>query len=314
MVFPRVSTVTYLTPVGGPTVVLNMTTVDGNRHSPPVAAVGHLSYPVLGRHLMFDGRLVHGVLPVPPDVESGTRVTLLVNWWTQTPLLPNCRPVNKAELARFVSASGATPPKAAAGWGEQLLAAAGLGATPWTASKLLPVGVNSKSTAGGDVMINIAAETHFLWMPERPPTNGFGRIRWNGTQALGSVVVVDLADDRKVARMRHSEEPKLIYFVKAGELGEAKRVFFPAVKRLKQPALAFVAEWGPRTEALWRAFGLDPRGAPHVTIHDTQTDRMYVLRSAGNPNSQSIREFVADFHGGSLQPLPPAERRPREDL
>jgi hypothetical protein len=64
MVHPRVATVTYLSNVGVPTLVLN-------RKSPPPTDVekmtlngpvdkGWLSYPMTGKHIAFDGRLLHG--------------------------------------------------------------------------------------------------------------------------------------------------------------------------------------------------------------------------------------------------------------
>mmetsp|Transcript_6611 Transcript_6611/g.12455 ORF Transcript_6611/g.12455 Transcript_6611/m.12455 type:complete len:489 (+) Transcript_6611:97-1563(+) len=64
MVHPRVATVTYLSNVGVPTLVLN-------RKSPPPTDVekktlngpvdkGWLSYPMIGKHIAFDGRLLHG--------------------------------------------------------------------------------------------------------------------------------------------------------------------------------------------------------------------------------------------------------------
>jgi hypothetical protein len=64
MVHPRVATVTYLSNVGVPTLVLN-------RKSPPPTDVektslngpvdkAWLSYPMVGKHIAFDGRLLHG--------------------------------------------------------------------------------------------------------------------------------------------------------------------------------------------------------------------------------------------------------------
>jgi hypothetical protein len=116
----RTQKITYLTPHGGPTVVLNMTTEDGNRNRPSVAAVGHISHPVIGRHTMFDGRMMHGVLPVKSiggggssEPPSHPRVTLLVNWWHRVPQPPNCRALKPDEVNAFVRASGSpSPPQA----------------------------------------------------------------------------------------------------------------------------------------------------------------------------------------------------------
>jgi hypothetical protein len=104
-VHPRVATVTYLSNAGAPTVVLD-------RKSPPQGKLetlngpiqqGWLCHPVMGRHLAFDGRLLHGApatfFPAAPTKAAAAppskkpkltahetprtlqRITLLVNVW-----------------------------------------------------------------------------------------------------------------------------------------------------------------------------------------------------------------------------------------
>jgi hypothetical protein len=46
-----------------------------------------LVWPLKGTYCLFDGRLGHGVLD---SCSSSTRATLLVNWWTQCPLVRAC--------------------------------------------------------------------------------------------------------------------------------------------------------------------------------------------------------------------------------
>jgi len=113
LIHPHFSTVTYLSNVGVPTLVLN-------KASPPPEDVetkqslngsiskGYLSYPKYGKHIAFDGRLLHGAsalfFPSCSDVETTTitttpdqslkRVTFMVNvWFNHKPidadLLPN---------------------------------------------------------------------------------------------------------------------------------------------------------------------------------------------------------------------------------
>ena len=66
MLHPRVATVTYLSNIGVPTFVMN-------KRSPPPTDVekkslngsidkGWISYPMLGKHISFDGRLLHGAI------------------------------------------------------------------------------------------------------------------------------------------------------------------------------------------------------------------------------------------------------------
>ncbi|GBG25646.1 Hypothetical Protein FCC1311_018652 [Hondaea fermentalgiana] len=93
-VFPHISTVTYLADPGGATLVLQKTAPP--RYSDPIEGpAGPLvfcSRPRAGKHISFDGRLLHAasadLLPLftgddadPMAATQGTRVTFLVNIW-----------------------------------------------------------------------------------------------------------------------------------------------------------------------------------------------------------------------------------------
>ena len=82
---PHLSTVTYLSDVGGPTAVAAQRRPDeeaGVRLKPRALL---LSYPCVGKHLAFDGRFVHGAPATPTPAAPGSgepiRVTFLVNIW-----------------------------------------------------------------------------------------------------------------------------------------------------------------------------------------------------------------------------------------
>jgi len=86
-IHPHISTVTYLTDGGAPTVVLECPApVEASEHPAlmPEGVSVHASWPVVGRHLSFDGRFLHGA---PAKFAHGTpkkcshRVTFLVNVW-----------------------------------------------------------------------------------------------------------------------------------------------------------------------------------------------------------------------------------------
>ena len=92
---PFLATVTYLGSEGAPTVIL------------PVAADGHgravrvgvdsalVSYPVPGKHLVFDGRMLHGALHDMQRLSDApyVRISLLVNLWRgHTPSEAECVP------------------------------------------------------------------------------------------------------------------------------------------------------------------------------------------------------------------------------
>ena len=62
MKHPSVSTVTYLTSEGAPTVILRQITPDGNRNIPAIPSFGYISFPVTNMHITYSGSLQHGVL------------------------------------------------------------------------------------------------------------------------------------------------------------------------------------------------------------------------------------------------------------
>ena len=105
-VHPHISTVTYLTPLGAPTIVMEdyrINTVTGDWIVPDQSPKAILSWPRTGKHLSFDGRLLHAAhfefmtektwndqIHVPDGLEESVRniqsrrhrrVTFLVNIW-----------------------------------------------------------------------------------------------------------------------------------------------------------------------------------------------------------------------------------------
>tara|TARA_B110001452_G_scaffold150988_2_gene125657 strand:- start:4118 stop:5149 length:1032 start_codon:yes stop_codon:yes gene_type:complete len=88
-VHPHVATVTYLSDTGAPTVVLPVASpaeADAVAESccGPLRGA-HACWPRVGRHLAFDGRMLHGaptdLAAGPPPGDGTKRVTLLVNCW-----------------------------------------------------------------------------------------------------------------------------------------------------------------------------------------------------------------------------------------
>ena len=87
---PHLSTVTYLTDVGAPTVVLGVPAPRAASAAAVEEAYGairtaHISWPRVGKHICFDGALLHGTLPEAKapaaPAAAGPRVTFLVNVW-----------------------------------------------------------------------------------------------------------------------------------------------------------------------------------------------------------------------------------------
>ena len=85
---PHLSTVTYLTDVGAPTVVLGVPApraVADEEEAYGAIRTAHVSWPRVGKHICFDGALLHGTLPEAKapaaPAAAGPRVTFLVNVW-----------------------------------------------------------------------------------------------------------------------------------------------------------------------------------------------------------------------------------------
>jgi hypothetical protein len=94
LVTPYISTVTYLTSLGAPTLVLDMVAdededEDEDKSSEKnTAQHGFLCHPEMGKHFAFDGRFLHGVptaatAPGCSMSRGGVRITFLVNVWLQ---------------------------------------------------------------------------------------------------------------------------------------------------------------------------------------------------------------------------------------
>ncbi|KAJ0389301.1 hypothetical protein ATCC90586_011781 [Pythium insidiosum] len=129
---PHIGTVTYLSDVGGPTIVLDRVSpvqTGSDDCGAGEIAKGYLSRPMLGKHISFDGRLLHGApgdladmfasereVPAGPagaaaaavgskrkDVPSmARRVTFLVNvWLNHKPIESD--PLPEEDLEKLVS-------------------------------------------------------------------------------------------------------------------------------------------------------------------------------------------------------------------
>ena len=105
-VHPLASTVTYLTSEGAPTLVVDARLSPEGKY---VEAVGdaHIVPPRVGRHVRFDGRLLHGapleLLEARGDEAPYVRVTFLVNIWIGH--RPRAAPATGRRTARSPSAA-----------------------------------------------------------------------------------------------------------------------------------------------------------------------------------------------------------------
>lgn len=87
-VYPHISTVTYLTHGGSPTVVFEGLEGPGSSNTDPrrdqqgkLATSVCVCHPTVGKHMCFDGRFLHGAVATLAGVQDEDRTTFLVNIW-----------------------------------------------------------------------------------------------------------------------------------------------------------------------------------------------------------------------------------------
>ena len=103
MRFPTLSTMTFLTDGGAPTVVFNRTTdLTGSQFVPAVPSQGYLTRPVAGKHLRFNSREQHGLLGEACSSGCDEDVVVLrINWWSyDPPEPPYCKRLTKKEISQ----------------------------------------------------------------------------------------------------------------------------------------------------------------------------------------------------------------------
>lgn len=105
---PHLGTVTYLSNVGAPTMVLQ----DAIEGSGDRVSGLHVSFPKVGKHMAFDGRWLHGapsdLAALMPPPEKSVRYTFLVNvWLNHKPL--NVVPFRNSEGALSEALASSAP-------------------------------------------------------------------------------------------------------------------------------------------------------------------------------------------------------------
>jgi len=99
LVHPEYSSVLYVTSQGGGTLIIDQWSPEGNGYEPLEPEEGELSMPMRNKYIVFNGELLHGVVPSRESSEEGSRITFLVNFWDHTPEPPNCVSVNYTAIA-----------------------------------------------------------------------------------------------------------------------------------------------------------------------------------------------------------------------
>lgn len=295
MVYPQISTVMYLTNSGSPTLILDMITPDGNDNVPTVANRSLLSFPIKNKHLTFSGRLMHGVVsslaklnPHQYESEENNRITLLVNWWTRTPLAPNSTPLTKEMLAQFIDQTGTSP--------------------DWKLT-------HNPNRRKGDIeqgeLDDSSSEYHEVELPPRetqhykfpsslssPPD--LVEYRFTDSQTKGGVGVLDLFDPNVLASIFDTPEPKVFLFHTNQK--EATQFMLDISRGFgnqgSEKRMRFFTAGLEKSENAWKHFGISPSDAPKLAIHDTKADRRFVMQA--KLNHESAYQFLSNFWTNSI--------------
>jgi hypothetical protein len=338
MRYPEVSTVTYLTKTGAPTLILNQTTPDGNTEVPEIPVLGRLVYPVPNKHLAFRGNLQHGVAGSMSVTKgaSNKRRTLLVNWWTEKPMPPNCVDLDDDTLdeiglndaakthALRVKLGLLTPGSAEAA-SEDAAATAAYRSPPeagaWTALDPPPrsaeeLAEGGATSARASRLLNVEIppkENLFFEMPvEAERAVGDWEMRWAaGESAFGHVQTMDLDHPGAMNQMWNSRKVKALFFGSKAQWVEAQTYMLPLA--MAQHAEVFFIWADPSSCAdAAETFGLAQKDYPTFAMHQTHGsggEEMYTLADnsggkGGAPSKAAVTEMLAGYFAGKLKPVP----------
>ena len=322
MRFPEVSTVTYLTDVGAPTLILNQTTPDGNAEVPPTPTGGLLVHPAPNKHLVFRGNLHHGVTgelsrwahggeATADDARSttaaGQRVTFLVNWWRRMPKPPNCVPFGDERWRR-------TGLWLDGGQVAALMGGGGGGGGAEDASRpmeWLPLPLDATEARHVAITLPVTDLIFFRFPPPPKMRKGNWVLRWEGaTAAIGPITRLDLHHRRSLDALFNDPRPKLFLVFPTKGAPNWQGALPKWTSRLLDdfaPALRFVLVDPTDASAdFMRQFGIKRADAPTVVIHDNHrgADAKYRLtKDARTLRRAAVTAFVEDFLRGRLARL-----------
>ena len=299
MLFPEVSTVTYLESEGGPTLVLNQTTPDGNEEVPETPVHGYLCYPQRNKHLVFRGNLQHGVCGqlsrAARSQQLGSRRTLLVNWWRSAPQPPNCNPFEAWEAHGLLT----TP--------AELRRLAGPGPPPRATrvAAWVPMALDDASTV--QQVVEIAPTDLYYFAVVAPERQDSAVHDWaltwpHGKRAgvVGPISRLDLEHRSMTSSLFREKRPKLIVV-----LADATRTkwggrlpgWLGPLHRRHGHRLKFVLADPHATADFMKFFGLTAADAPTLVIHDTVREQKHFLKEP--MGSEAAKRFINGFLRGA---------------
>lgn len=330
MRFPEVSTVTYLSEAGAPTLVFNQTTPDGNEEVPPLPRDAWVVHPRQNRHLVFRGNLHHGTAPdlslhtegAPRHAETpntAPRRTLLINFWRTRPMPPNCA---EFELSRWKKLSlaldagtlqalverpspNADDADAKAAASAAAKTAANAAAKTAQTADLPPIAWSSMALESGQTrrMVVTVAPNDLLFFDVPKPSllkPGAWHMAWDGASAAGPIAHLDLQHQRGVSALFRDTRPKFFVVLRGGIGGALWADELPPwlgpLQLQYEAELKFSLADPDETADFLNAFSLSASTPATAVIHDTHHpngEKKHRLKGA--LNAESARRFIVDF-------------------
>jgi len=97
LVHPMWASILYLTNNGGGTLIFDQYSPNGNGYEPEQPVYGEYVFPKPNKYTIFQGHLLHGVVPGKPST-ARERLTFLINFWNEKPAAPNCDFLNHTDV------------------------------------------------------------------------------------------------------------------------------------------------------------------------------------------------------------------------
>lgn len=314
MKHPELSTVTYLGSTGAPTLILNMTTPDGNAEVPDIPDMGYLSFPRVNRHIIFSGNLQHGVLgSAAPKVNSKRksalhkrRITLLINWWTEAPIEPNTVTLTD-ELAKAMHlfAPESVVVVVPAHGNEQDVSITGdssssptLQHEPRTVS-VATLEIPDRSISPGSSLRHQIefppGDMHFMYLPLSIEKEKIYQAKWAPDQVYGSVGKLDLLNSNQVGQLFRMPQPKFMFLYdhKDERLYESLlQAALPLAKDLVGKVKFYFCPTNTCAD-VHNVFGLPKQDLPRAVIDDTAAGTKYVQNKTDwEVSRQAFESFI----------------------
>lgn len=344
MRFPEVSTVTYLSAVGAPTIIFNQTTPDGNVEIPELPRLGFLVRPRPNKHLVFRGNLQHGVsadLAAPSSLAKtdgaaplgAKRWTLLVNFWRTKPMGPNCVEFDTArwrrlgllrELARD-SWRVASPPPPVDWTIIDLEAPRYVTRVKRVAIELPPTDLLYLDFPSGEALRATLAAAEARALPQAISDARAAlaaaeadnlRLEWGVATSFGPISRLDLQHRSSTSNLFSDVRPKLFFVLspRGSTLWvQALPRWLPALHRLYGERLRFVLADPSNSLDFLNHMGIKPEDAPMVVLHDTARNdakRFLPRDKVGGANGgKAVRAFIDEYMGSVSAPAPAEDKQ-----